>query len=282
MSRRSPFSNTTPKKQDFSWRGGDSYQEQEYLQSEYKTALADYRLAEQEYKSLQSKVAAASETLTEKDGYTTALADFLDGDTSGLATEMELRQEVVLLERAISEHERELERIQAASHPSVASGLQKEKAYYILEIQQGQKSISNAYEEAMRAREQLAACAINNRYRNALQLEFELDKTTKKRRFLRTLVSNTKNTFDSRRPVAAAQNEDARSQRLMMQGGIDLKMAIARAEERKQRRRQKHAGQINFLLCQIEELNVRMDDIGIGDSKVQTDSLRRKYFGAED
>ena len=282
MSRRSPFSNTTPKKQDFSWRSGDSYQEQEYLKSEYKTALADYRLAEQELKSLQSKVTAASETLTEKDGYTAALADFLDGDTNGLTTEMELRQEIHLLERAISEHEKELERIQASSHPSVASGLQKEKAYYMLEIQQGKKSISNAYEEAMRAREQLAACSINNRYRNALQLEFELDKTQKKRKFLRTLVSNTKNTFDTRRPVAAAQNEDARNQRLMLQGGIDLKMAIARAEERQQRRRQKHAGQINFLLCQIEELNVRMDDIGIGDSKVQTESLRRKYFGAED
>ena len=277
MTRSSPFSKTPTKHQDF-WRGTDAYHEQEYLKAEYRKALADYRVAEQEFKSVQNKVTAATNTLNEKDGYTTALVDYLDGDTDGLVTELDLRHELAAIEKGIASHLTELERIQAAQHPTIALGLQKEKAYYILEIQQGQKAISNAYEESMRAREQIAACSITNRYRNALQLEYELEKVSKKRRFLRNLVTSRKNTFDVRRPVQPVSSDEARGQRQMLHEGIDLKLSILRAEEKQLRRRQKHAAQINFLICQIEELNVRMEDIGIGDEKVQTAPLRQKFF----
>lgn len=282
MSRKAPFPKTPQsqyRKPEFYWRGGDKYREQEYVTDEYKKALADYRIAEQELRVVKEEVAAASETLNERDGYTSALAGFMDDDADGYQTEVELKQELARLEREIHEHEEELQRRQAVHNPAVAGGLQKEKAYYLIEIQRGAKAIDNAYEESVHAREQLAACAVNNRYRNALQLEFQLDKVARKKRFLRSLVNKTKYTFDTRRPVAAVQTNDARTQRIVLQNGIDLKMSLARAEEKKERRRAKHANQINFLICQIEELNIRMSDIGMESDVVDTEPLRSKYLG---
>ena len=282
MAQKPPFRKPPTsqyRRPEFDWRGGDTYREKEFVADEYKKALAEYRQAEQELKIVQAEVTAASETLLERDGYTTALAEFLDGDTDGFTEEAQLKHELACVEREIAEHEAELQRRQALHNPAVSGALQKEKAYYLIEIQRATKAIENAQDDSLHAREQLAACVVNNKYRNALQLESQLDKKLRKKKYLRSLVNRTKYAFDSRRPVTVAQTDEARSQRLAMQSGIELKMSIMRAEERVERRRQKHANQINYLIDQIEELNVRMSEIGLESDCVDTDSLRDKYFG---
>lgn len=282
MAQKPPFRKPPTsqyRRPEFYWRGGDTYREKEFVADEYKKALAEYRQAEQELKIVQAEVAAASETLSERDGYTTALAGFLDGDTDGFTEEVQLKQELAYVEREIAEYEAELQRRQAIHNPAVSGALQKEKAYYLIEIQRATKAIENAQDESLHAREQLAACVVNNKYRNALQLESQLDKKLRKKKYLRSLVNRTKYAFDSRRPVTVTQTDEARSQRLAMQSGIELKMSIMRAEERVERRRQKHTNQINYLIDQIEELNVRMSEIGLESDCVDTEALRDKYFG---
>ncbi|OHT10582.1 Psp-related protein [Tritrichomonas foetus] len=282
MKNRVPFKKPPPsqyKKPEFYWRGGNTYREQEFITDEYKKALMEYRIAEQELRQVETEVAQASTTLNEREGYTTALAGFLDGDTDGFTEEVSLKQQLFQLESEIRHDEDELEKIQAVHNPAVASGLQKEKAYYLIEIQRGTKSICLAEEESTRAKEQLAACTVNSRYRQALQLEYQLDKLQRKKKFLRSLVTRTKNEFDNTKPAQTLATNEARTERSMYQEGIELKMALGRAEEKQQRRMQKHANYLNFLIDQIEELNVRMSEIGLEDQIVETEPLRDKYFG---
>lgn len=285
MKSKAPFKKPPAsqyRKPEFYWRGGNKYREQEYITDEYKKALMEYRLAEQEYRQVEAEVSQASTTLSERTGYTQALAGFLDGDTEGFTEENELKQKLFQLEQEIREHENELEKRQEVHNPAVASGLQKEKAYYLIEIQRGTKSICLAEEESQTAREQLSACTVNNKYRTALQLEFQLDKLQRKKKFLRNLVNKTKYQFDTMKPNPPQNTAEAKTERALYHEGIDLKINVQEAEEKLERRPQKHANYINFLIDQIEELNIRMSEIGLDDDIVDTESLRQKYFGDDD
>ena len=284
MKSKAPFKKPPAsqyRKPEFYWRGGNKYREQEYITDEYKKALMEYRLAEQEYRQVETEVSQASTTLSERSGYTQALAGFLDGDTDGFTEENELKQKLFQLEQEIREQENELEKRQAVHNPAVASGLQKEKAYYLIEIQRGTKSICLAEEESEMAREQLSACTVNNKYRTALQLEFQLDKLQRKKKFLRSLVNKTKYQFDTMKPNPPQNTQQAKDERAAYHEGIDLKLQVLEAEEKLERRPQKHANYLNFLIDQIEELNIRMSEIGLEDEIVDTEALRNKYFGDE-
>ncbi|KAK8844957.1 hypothetical protein M9Y10_021130 [Tritrichomonas musculus] len=284
MKTKAPFKKPPAsqyRKPEFYWRGGDKYREQEYITDEYKKALMEYRLAEQEYRQVELEVSQASSTLSERSGYTQALAGFLDGDTEGFTEENELKQELFQLEQDIREQENELEKRQAVHNPAVASGLQKEKAYYLIEIQRGTKSICLAEEESEMAREQLSACTVNNKYSTALQLEFQLDKLQRKKKFLRSLVNKTKYQFDTMKPNPPQNTSQAKEERAAYHENIDLKLQVQEAEEKLDRRPQKHINYLNFLIGQIELLNVRMSEIGLEDEIVDTEELRSKYFGDE-
>ena len=267
------------KKPEFYWRGGNTYREQEYITDEYKKALAEYRLAELELKQIEAEVADADVKLNERQGYTTALAEYLDGDTDGFTEEFQLKQDLSRIEREIKDDEDRLESLQAVHNPAVAAGLQKEKAYYMIEIQRGTKSICLASEEAKNAKEQLAACTVNSKYRQARMLEFQLDKVQRKKKYLRGLVTRTKNQFDKTRPPQSLNTNEARTERYAYLDGIEMKMAMAMYEEKKHRRPNKHANYINFLIDQIEELNARMSEIGLESEMVDTEQLRQKYLG---
>jgi hypothetical protein len=262
----------------FYWRGGDVLREREYVTDEYRKALADLQVAEQTLRTVEADVEVATEKLNERDGYTTALAGFLDGDTEGFTTENQLKRELIQLEHDITHNEIILRKRRAVHNPGIASALQKEKAYYQIDIERHIKAIENFDDDKRRAKETIAGTAVSKQYATALQAEFQLDKVQRKKRFLRSLVNHVKYDFDSTKPQTAGQSPDARSQRLAMQDGLELIMEIHRAEEKLDRRPPKYANQLHFVIEQIEDLNTKMIEIGMDEDTVDTQELRERML----
>lgn len=263
----------------FYWRGGDILKEREYLADEYKKALADYRKAEYELKMLEEELANANETLHEREGYTTALANYLDADAEGNQTEHDCKKQLAELELEIREAEVELQQVKAVHHPAVASGLQKEKAYLTIEMQRTIKAIDLTSEQQNDEKRKLAEISISKKYQTSVDLETKLMEIRRKSQFLRNLVNKNKKDFDNTKPVQAIQTPNARQERSVMSQVIDANYSLTRVNEKSKRRPGKWSAEIDRILTQIEDLNQRMSELGMSeDQMADIESLREKYM----
>lgn len=269
-------------KQQTYWRGGDSLKEKEYLMDEYRHALTDYRKAEFDLKQVENEYKEAQETLREREEYTSALANYLDSDAQGGQQESEYKKRLAELEQEIKQAELELQQVKAVHHPAVASGLQKEKAYLLIENQRTAKAIDLACEQGSMTNKQLAACMASNKYRNAKELEGKQQELTRKRAYLRGFVNRVKKEFDGMRPVGGPQTDEARVQRAALVPKVEIDEILRREEEKKQRRPKKWENRLARMIDDIEDLNDRMIDLGMEDQIVDVDALRQKYFPSEE
>ena len=284
---RAPFSKRPPSKsakEEFYWRGGDSLREKEYLKDEYKKAVADYRKAQMEYQKVEQDLQKTNEQLKERESYTNALSSYLDNDTEGSTQEQEYKKKLVELESEIKKAEEELSEARAVQHPAVISGLQKEKAFMMIEIQRQSKSLDLRDEQNDANKKQLAACVVSQKYHNALLLEGEIEKLSRKRAFLRSQVNKRKQEYDALTSQGNHQQQLRSIQQINKeerQAGIEvaeLELIKGRLLEREQRRVNKWNMETNRYLKFIEELNQRMKDIGIEDQVEDVEALREKYI----
>jgi hypothetical protein len=264
----------------FYWRGGDTYHEKEYMTDEHRNALHNLHKAEEEYERLRAEVQAASERLRERDSYTAALAGFLDGDPEGFVEERRAKEELRKIEKQIVLCERDLKAKRAKQNPGVVGALQKERAYYQIEIERLTKAFEDTDDEVTNYKTLLAALSISKRYDAAAKLEWQQIKLSHKRRFLKSLVHRTKNQFDSRKPVHTGRTSAANTERTAMMGRIDRRLALLRTQETNSRRHPKYVAHINILVDRIEGLNNRMLDIGLMDDVVDTQSLRERALAS--
>ena len=283
MNKKAPFAKRTSPSQhakpEFYWRGGDVLKEQEYLQSEYNKLLVEKVEADEELQQAQQQVSESRYLLKEREGYSEALAGFLETDADSAIEENKLKKELAQLEQQIQEAEAELEKYQSQLAPQVLNALNKERAYYLLETQKTEKSYQNSRSDADLNRNNLALCMTSPRYRKGLALEFKVDKTIKKRNYLRQMVSRAKNDNDRIKPPRnTVQTADAKEERRALSNGIDTKLALSQSEEKLQRHPIKYRAELEHMLKQIEDLNDRMNDVGCESGVVNIDKLRENIF----
>lgn len=282
MTKKAPFAKRPPSQHQmpmFYWRGGNELKEKEYLEAEYYKLLLDKAKAEEDLKLSEEELTKVKNTLVEREGYTNALASFLDSDTAGATEEIRLKKELEEIKKKTEEADIELQKYTSQAQPAVASSLQKEKAFYLLETQRCQKSYVNALSTGDRCRNQAAIIATSNRYHRAVDLEFQYDKAVKKRNYLRQRVIQAKNEIDAMNPSRNPLNTpEAKEQRRVLTNGIDTKLAIQISEEKLQRHPIKYRAHLDFLLHRIEELNYRMQDIGCVDGIVDVEQLKDEIF----
>jgi hypothetical protein len=280
-----PFARKTPSKcrqEPYYWRGGDVLREREYLTDEFKKALYDYRLAEFNLKQSEQELKQKNDLLYERDQYTQALAGFLDGDSEGGQIEGEYKRKLIAIEEEMALAERELRDARAIHHPAVASGLQKEKAYLIIENQRTSKAVDLADEQTLNAKRQLAACTVSNKYRTILAYEVKLLDLTRKKKFLRDRVILNKNQFDALRPVIAAKTPEAVTERTALFQVIEPSEVLTKLQDKLRQHPKKYDFRIERLIVDIEELNGRLLDLGLTDKVVDVNELRAKYQSSEE
>lgn len=280
MSKKAPFAKASPaqyQRPEFYWRGGNVLKEKEYLVDEYKKALTDFRKAESEYKQVQADLEIAHQELKTKEGYTSALANYLESDTEGSFTESQLKTKLVELETEISQLESELAQVKAIQNPAVASSLQKEKAFLSIQIQQLIKSNSNCVEKNNFNRRRVAQIAISQRYQNQIELEKKISQMNRKRKYLRTVVNELKVEFDQLRPSIVPSTHSIREEKAVLLKGAEIEVATQIAQEKLKRHPPKYNLYFARTIDDIEELNQRLIDLRDEDSVVSTDELRTKY-----
>lgn len=261
----------------FYFRGGDVLREQEYLQDQYKKALAEYRTAQANLKYIENQVRDASDVLSDQEGYTNALASFLEADTESSKKEIKMKQRLRELEAEIDQANREIAALKATQNQATLAILQKEKAYYLIEIQRGNKMIENYNLQSSNAIKQIAACTINKKYRDALNLEYQVSKTNQKKNYLKHQIQSLKNEFDSKRRIITCSDNESKAIRSAMIENIEPKIYLMRLKEKEERRKVKHEQHIDNLINQIEELNQRMLEIGMEEEdQVETEELRKR------
>jgi hypothetical protein len=284
MNRRAPSGKRAPaqwKKEDYYWRGGDVHQEKEYLLEEFKKATREYRKAEWELQHIQKDIQQASETLSEKEEYTQALAGFLDSDTAGGMIEVDVKKKLVSLQQQINVADQELQQLRARQNPAVAGSLLKEKAYLLIENQRVDKAVDIAKSERETASLNWAGTLAGERYHAALMLNIKVRELSQKCKYLRRLVRVSKEEFDKTPTISGSppSEPDACEQRNALRKGIEIDEIVRRIEEKKERRPKKWNDRLNRLVDCLGELNDVMAELQMEEEMVDIEAIRQHYVG---
>jgi len=274
----SPKSPAQYQRSEFYWRGKDPLREEEHLNEEYKRALAEYRKAKFEKYQLEVAVTKGMEILSERDGYSNALASCFDGDKDSLFKEDELKKELLRLENEISEKESQLYGIKLNQNPAYLASLAKELAFLTIEIQRGNKTISNLEEKKIEATKQFSACTISDTSMYSMDLEFQLKQKEKKYSLLRGKLNQLKGVFDTQSRVNLEQTPYFSKQRGEMYECVSTKCANKKLQGKLQHIEEKKEQYLSFLISQIEILNERLIELDLSNEIVNTEELRKKYL----
>jgi hypothetical protein len=200
--------------------------------------------------------------LQERDGYTTALAEFLHGDSDGFLEEIHLKGELVQLQKEIAIYIEKLKKNLAVHNPGVPVDRQKERAYYQIDIERNIKAIENARNYIAFRKFRLSTLALSQQSATATLLEFQLAKLREKYKFLRSHVNQTKAEFAGKHPLDSLQTNEARIQRITFTATIARTVAHLPTKAKYLRSPEKHGSSLSFLIDQIGVLNARLIEIG--------------------
>jgi len=198
MSINEPFSSKNSsqyQRSEFYWRGGNPLKEKEYLVEEYKNALSDFKKSIKEKREIEEELEEASRILQDREGYTDALASFLEQD--GLTIkESRLKKDLQLLEEKISSIDKMLSEKRMLLNPAFAGSLTKERAFYMIEIQRNQKTLSNLKDLKENSVIRNASLLISSEYSQALELDIDIKYNQLRETLLKQYVQELKKIVD--------------------------------------------------------------------------------------
>jgi hypothetical protein len=255
--------------------------EQEFLRDEYKNALVEFRRSEHRLMQLEADVVEADAVLRERETYTRALAGYLDRDTAASSKEVELRETLARLEAEIRVAEAQLEEVKSLQNPAVAGSYNKERGFYMIEIQRGERTLQNYEDQQNDAKRQIAACTVNGKYRHAIELEYNLNRQNRKRTRLRQAVQKAKIEFEKLSLPPPHNDPGSRRERGSYQKSIQFTIEYDRMREIQESRPAKRHVHLEWLLRQVAELNDRLRDLGLESDVQDVDQLRERVFGPE-
>jgi hypothetical protein len=179
----------------FYFRGDEALREQEYLIDEYKTALAQRRRAEYDLSVVERELKASIETLRQREGYTAALASFLDADTEGNLAEQHVKRRLPHVEAEIRKAELDLQDALGVQLPAVAGPLQQDRALLLIESKRVSESLAQSAKSQMAMGRDLARILTSLQYRSSLDFESKRINLNEKLDFLKTLLDKSKKKF---------------------------------------------------------------------------------------
>jgi hypothetical protein len=240
--------------------------------------MSEYRRADYELRQVEDQIRQATDCLHDREGYTTALTNFLESVDQTGQVEAAYKKRLAGLQAEIRAAEADLQEACDRQHPAVAAGLLKEKAYLVIDIQRTLKAIDLSNEETRDIRRQLTACTMSSRYRRVVACQGRLEDLGRKKVFLRQLVDHNRKAFDATRLTPPGQTPDVGMERVALSGQLDLDEGLNRVEEKLKRRPRKWQIRLARAIDTIEEFNARLVDCGMADQVVDVEALRAKYL----
>jgi hypothetical protein len=184
----------------FYFRGAEALTEPEYVMKQLAVAREEFLRSKRERDREQAEFEEASVALSQKDGYTIALANALGEESSATETNARLRQELSKLTAEIEAVEREIAYYKEQQNTTLVSGLHRERAYYHVEIENLRYAVFQGIDAIREGKTQAAGIVRSPEYCEALQKNAELVAVSQLYQHLRNEMNRRFHTFSSRVP----------------------------------------------------------------------------------
>lgn len=283
MTRKDPFPTRPPsqyQKEEFYWRGGNPLNEQEYLVDEFRVALEQYNRSLENYNQVKQQLDKETKILNDREGYTDALAQFLDGNPDDLKKENELKQKLQGLEADIQSLNEELQELQLAQNTAFAGSLQSEIAYLMIEIKRTGKTAENASQKNDDVIKQLAVMSVSPQYQEIRIKENNLKYLQQKNKELKAVLDdlNSRMVHEKSEPPIRS-NDEISQQRSLMVDQMDDKINIKNLRLKEKLHPMKHQNYVDHLFSIVKELNDHMKELNMEEEDmVDIDDLQSKIY----
>ena len=260
------------------WRDSDKYNQKEYVLDQFRRAKVEFQHAENELSQVQNKLNEKSAILNDKNNYYKRLETATGKDTTK-SQEIELRKKLYDIEVQIKEAQAKSDQLNKMRSPSYFSNLFQEKTAISLESQRITSQIEELDELIDDRVIKLAQLCISDKTQSAYSLEVHYSKGQHKYKHLRDKVSRLKNDLDLMQPIKPLSPDCEKELRDFCSEMMNERMILYNIEEKYNQKIYRYNEDINNLLGQIEELNLRMMDLGMDEGNlVDVEELKKKYI----
>lgn len=158
----------TYKTPPFYFRGSEPLTEPEYLTKQLSIYRENYRKSKKELDAARAEFNQISANLSQKDGYTVALASALGKESNTTEENAKLRYKLADLTTKIESVERNIKYYKGQQSNFLVSGLIREKAYYHAEIENRRLEIYEGIENIRNSKAALGQIVSSERYSQVL------------------------------------------------------------------------------------------------------------------
>lgn len=194
------FPRGTYKSTPFYFRGKDPLTEPEYLTKELSIIKEEYRKAKNELLEERAKFDKANATLTQRDGYTVALASALGDNSYNTEYNAYLRNKLADLTTKIEGTERNIKFYRDQQDISLVSGLLRERAFYHAEIEDLRLEIFQGIENIKGGKARLGTIVGSREYTSAESTQAEYASIRSLHNHLRNEMSSLFKEFTAKNP----------------------------------------------------------------------------------
>lgn len=158
----------TYKAPPFYFRGSEPLTEPEYLSKQLSIYRENYKKSKRELEKTKAEYNSLNSNLSQKDGYTVALASALGEESYTTEENAKLRHQLACLTTKIESIERSIKFYKDQQSTSLVSGLVRERAFYHAEIENRRLEIFEGIENIRNSKAKLGNMVSSEKYAHVL------------------------------------------------------------------------------------------------------------------
>ena len=275
------FPRGTYKAQPYYFRGADPLTEPEYLSKQLSIYRENHKNAKKELDRTKMEFNQVSLSLSQKDGYTVALANALGEESSPTEENAKLRHELAELSTKIEAVERSIKYYKEQQGTVLVSGLNREKAFYHAEIENLRLEIFEGVDNIRNGKARLGSIVCSQKYENALNAMAEHNAVQHLYNKLRSDMNILFRSFNDKTPPKNSKYE-RKPEHTEIRALFERKQNVAL--ELNERRNEKYYTE-NItkytslaMIDQIEAMNQVL--VSLGGEELDVDELRSQFVSS--
>lgn len=263
----------------FYFRGAEPLTEPEYLTKQLSVARSEYRKAKKQYEKEVAEYEDIDSQLSQKDGYTVALASALGEESYTTEENARLRRELADLTKRIESVERSISHYKSQQNTSLVSGLHKERAFYHAEIENLRIGVLQGIKNMQEGKEMLGNIVNSNEFTEALQLGAELSAVQQLYGYLRTKMNKLFKKFSNTKPaknIVRSQEPELTALKALAEQKHQMTMELDELRNEKFYTEAKTRTSGLALIDQIEAMNQVL--VSMGGEAIDCQELRAHFL----
>lgn len=272
------FPRGTCKSTPFYFRGKDPLTEPEYLTKELSIVKEEYRRAKKELQDERAKFDKANSALTQRDGYTVALASALGENSYNTEYNAYLRNKLADLTTKIEGTERNIKFYRDQQDVSLVSGLLREKAYYHAEIEDLRLEILQGIENIKNGKAKLGMIVSSREYSSAESVQAEYASVRSLHNHLRNEMNTLFKEFTAKNPnknTEKVRKPEISNIRTLHEAKQKLSLSLSEIQHEKYYTDAIAKYTALSMIDQIESMNQVL--VSLGGEELNTDELRSHF-----